>query len=78
MSPVDYFIQLKMQRACQLLFFGTKHIKEIATDLGYDNPYYFSRLFKKYIGKAPKEYRRPVKDKDTPYPNQRLLQAKES
>ncbi len=76
-SPVDYFIQLKLQKACQLLFFGTKHIKEIATELGYDNPYYFSRLFKKYIGKAPKEYRRPVKNRDSLYPDQRLLPTKE-
>ena len=57
MPPIDYFIQLKMQKACQLLYFGSNHVKGIAMELGYDNPYYFSRLFKKYIGTSPKEYR---------------------
>lgn len=57
MAPIDYFIHLKMQKACQLLYFGTNHVKEIALELGYDNPYYFSRLFKKHIGTSPKEYR---------------------
>src|SRR5690606_21838203 len=44
MPPIDYFIQLKMQKACQLLYFGTNHVKEIAMELGYDNPYYFSKI----------------------------------
>jgi len=57
MPPLDYFIHLKMQKACQMLYFGNNHIKGIAIELGYDNPYYFSRLFKKYIGTSPKEYR---------------------
>lgn len=61
MPPLDYFIHLKMQKACQLLYFGTNHVKEIAMELGYDNPYYFSRLFKKYIGTSPKEYRKKNK-----------------
>lgn len=57
MSPIDYFIHLKMQKACQLLYLDRNRIKAIAMQLGYDNPYYFSRLFKKYIGSSPKEYR---------------------
>lgn len=57
MPPMDYFIHLKMQKACQLLYFGSNHVKGIAMELGYDNPYYFSRLFKKYIGTSPKDYR---------------------
>lgn len=57
MSPMDYFIQLKMQKASQLLYASTDKIKSVAQTLGYDDPYYFSRLFKKHIGSSPEQYR---------------------
>ncbi|SDS35691.1 AraC-type DNA-binding protein [Mucilaginibacter mallensis] len=57
MSPMEYFIQLKIQRACQLLFSPHVKIKDIAINLGYDDPYYFSRLFKKTMGVSPESYR---------------------
>lgn len=57
MSPLDYFIHLKLQRACLLLITTEIKIKTIAADLGYDDPYYFSRLFKKYMKISPLQYR---------------------
>ncbi|MDB5121815.1 MAG: transcriptional regulator, AraC family [Sphingobacteriales bacterium] len=57
MSPIDYFIHLKMQRACQLLYTNNSKIKDIAMKLGYDDPYYFSRIFKKYMGTSPEQYK---------------------
>lgn len=57
MSPIDYFIQLKMQRACQMLYADDSKIKKIAADLGYDDPYYFSRAFKKCMGISPEQYK---------------------
>jgi AraC-like DNA-binding protein len=36
-------------------------IKEVAAKLGYDDPYYFSRLFQKTLGCSPLAYRRSVK-----------------
>ena len=56
-APIDYFIQMKMQKATQLLDFTDKHIKDIASTFGFDDPYYFSRRFKKIIGMSPKKYR---------------------
>lgn len=56
-SPLNFFILLKMQEACRLLSFTSQSIKQVAFDLGYADPYYFSRLFKKTIGKSPSEYR---------------------
>jgi AraC-like DNA-binding protein len=56
-APIDYFIQLKMQKASQLLDFTDKSIKEIAIIFGFDDPYYFSRRFRKIIGVSPKKYR---------------------
>ena len=56
-APIDYFIQMKMQKATQLLDFTDKHIKDIAATFGFDDPYYFSRRFKKILGMSPKKYR---------------------
>lgn len=56
-APIDYFIQLKVQKACHLLDTTNLYIKEIAQELGYSDPYYFSRLFKKVMTMSPKVYR---------------------
>lgn len=57
MSPIDYFIQLKMQRACQLLYTDECRIKEVAHAVGYDDQYFFSRIFKRLMGVSPIQYR---------------------
>ena len=56
-SPIDYFIKLKIQYACQLLSQTDLRVSEIAGKIGYDDSFYFSRLFKKINGKSPKDYR---------------------
>lgn len=56
-APIDYFLQMKMQKATQLLDFTDKPIKDIASAFGFDDPYYFSRRFRKIIGMSPKKYR---------------------
>ena len=61
MSPIEYFIHLKMQKACQLLYTDDSRVKQIAALLGYDDPYYFSRLFKKYMNTSPETYRKSVR-----------------
>ena len=57
-SPIQYFIHLKMQHACQLLDSTTHPVKQVAAETGYKDTYYFSRLFKQVIGISPSEYRR--------------------
>lgn len=56
-SPIQYFINLKMQRACQWLDGSQDSVKQIGLSLGYEDPYYFSRLFKKTVGLSPLQYR---------------------
>lgn len=56
-SPLEYFIQLKIRHACQLLDQSPLKIKEIASRVGYEDPYYFSRLFCKMTGVSPNKYR---------------------
>ncbi len=41
-TPIDYFTQLRMQRACHLLGTTTMSVKGVAAALGYDDPFYFS------------------------------------
>jgi AraC-like DNA-binding protein len=57
LPPICYFIRLRMQRACELLQDESLHVKEIAACLGYDDPFYFSRVFKSVNRVAPTEYR---------------------
>jgi AraC-like DNA-binding protein len=60
-SPIEYFNNLKIQKACQILDFTDSHIKEIATQLNFEDQFYFSRVFKKVMGISPVEYRRKKK-----------------
>jgi len=57
MPPIDYFIHLKIQKACQLLYKDNIKVKEVAEAIGYEDPYYFSRLFKKYMNVSPEQYK---------------------
>lgn len=56
-SPVQYFNQLKVQKSCEYLYFSDRSIKEICAELGFTDPYYFSRLFKKCMGFSPSRYK---------------------
>ncbi|UFH57950.1 AraC family transcriptional regulator [Spirosoma sp. KNUC1025] len=57
-APIEYFNHLRIQKACQLLHFSDLRINEVAYQLGIDDPFYFSRLFKKQMGVSPAEYRK--------------------
>lgn len=57
-SPINYFNQLKIQKSCQYLYFTDRSIKEICNELGFDDQYYFSRLFRNIIGVSPSIYKK--------------------
>ncbi len=56
-SFLEYLTSLRLDKAKQLL--GEKDAKafEVGEKVGYDNPQYFSKIFKKYTGMTPSEYR---------------------
>lgn len=56
-SPLAYFASLKIEQACRDMRLTTLKDYEIAASLGYHDPYYFSRQFKKYTGYSPRAYR---------------------
>ena len=57
-SPMAYFTQLKIQKACELLDTTNKSIKEISGVLAFNTPCYFSETFKRITGYSPVFYRR--------------------
>jgi AraC family transcriptional regulator, arabinose operon regulatory protein len=56
--PVEYYIRLKIQKACELLDTTTLSVNEISNLLCYNNQFYFSEIFKRIIGCSPQKYRR--------------------
>lgn len=57
-TPANYISLLRMNTALQLLVNNKYSIKEIAFQLGYSDDAYFSRVFKKYYGITPGEYKK--------------------
>ena len=56
MSPKQYIINLRLNKAKQLLRDGILKIGTISEECGFSNQYHFSRLFKERIGMTPSEY----------------------
>ena len=57
-TPMQYIIMLRINNSKYLLENSKYNVSQIATAVGYDNPLYFSRLFRKYVGMSPLEYRK--------------------
>ena len=55
--PTDYIANLRMQKARELLRGKNVSITDIALYCGYGDSNYFSRIFRKYNGMTPSEYR---------------------
>jgi AraC-like DNA-binding protein len=56
LSTREFFTVIRLKRAAQLLKESGLSVTEIAYQVGFKDPSYFSKLFKKQFGKAPKEY----------------------
>lgn len=60
-SPINYLIKIRLEKAKAILLSDETHsIKEIAGQVGYEDVYHFSKLFKKYYGIAPLYYKKSV------------------
>ena len=59
-SPLSYFAHLKILKACEFLDYTRFKIKEVSFHLGYSDPYYFTKDFKKKMGMSPRQYRNRV------------------
>lgn len=62
-SPMQYVLSIRIANAQNLLAETDYNITEISNMVGYENPLYFSRVFKKAQGMAPTEYRKRMREK---------------
>ena len=59
LTLTDYMIEIRIRKAKQLLKDAPDlKIHEIGTEVGYPDPAYFNKLFKKVVGVTPNEYKR--------------------
>ena len=80
MPPLQYLELQRMRRARQLLEVSSLSVKQIASEVGFENPFYFTLRFKKSSGVSPTEYRKRLGVEDTPVesePTQEQLAAAE-
>ncbi len=56
-SPKEYLLTIRMEKAKQLLVSTDLPVKSISFSVGYQDPYLFSKMFKKKVGISPKGYR---------------------
>jgi AraC family transcriptional regulator of arabinose operon len=59
-SPQQYLEVHRIQQACSLLRITNRGIAEIASDVGYADPFYFTHRFRRHTGKSPSGYRRAM------------------
>jgi AraC family transcriptional regulator of arabinose operon len=60
-SPLNYFNHLKIQEVCHLLDLSDMKVNQISMLFGFEDPFYFSRLFTKTMGYTPSDYRKKKK-----------------
>jgi AraC-like DNA-binding protein len=58
MSPFQYFTRLKIEAASAVLVDNHLTISDVATRFGFENPFHFTKVFKKCTGLSPREYRK--------------------
>jgi AraC-like DNA-binding protein len=64
LSPAQYFLQLKLNKAKDLLLNSSLSIKEISVITGFESQYYFSKFFKQRIGMSPIHQRKYFRQKN--------------
>jgi AraC family transcriptional regulator, arabinose operon regulatory protein len=59
--PLTFLIRLRLQLACRILEQEQETIERTASRVGYEDAYYFSRLFRKHLGVVPSRFRRDAR-----------------
>ena len=62
-SPMQYILTIRINNAVSLLETTDYNVTEISTIVGYENPLYFSRIFKKQKGVSPSDYRKSLAER---------------
>lgn len=56
MSPKRFLLSYRIDRACILLSTTDHSVQEVSNSVGFDDPFYFSRVFKEEKGMSPRRY----------------------
>lgn len=57
-SPYKFILSLRIDEAKELLLFSSMSINEISEQIGFADSSYFSRIFRKYTGCSPSDWRK--------------------
>ncbi|MBQ7371377.1 MAG: response regulator [Blautia sp.] len=60
LSFTEYITRLRIEKACQMLRFSTKQVKDICSEVGIPDYLYFSKTFKKVMGCTPSDIRKTI------------------
>jgi len=62
-SPIAYLLEVRINKAKELLLLENVTVQEVAEHVGYNDPLYFSRLFKKHTGVTPGNFKKEAIEK---------------
>lgn len=74
LSPLDYAHALRVEEAKQMLETGDLPVDAVAAEVGYEDPAFFRRLFRRHVALTPAAYRRAFA-RPAPVPSPRVLAA---
>jgi len=63
-SPIEYLINVRVNKAKELIKAGCDNIREVSELCGFNDSFYFSRMFKKIEGVSPSQYRDIVRSQN--------------
>lgn len=58
-TPLDYLLRVRIEKAKDFLLYNVP-VNQTAERVGFDDPYYFSKVFKKVTGVSPKNYKKTI------------------
>jgi len=56
-SPIAYLLEIRLRNAARLLMDPRQRVSEVSELAGFDDPFYFSRMFRKRFGASPRQWR---------------------
>jgi AraC-like DNA-binding protein len=57
MTPLHYMLRIRMRQAQRMLADPARSVGDVAAYCGYADAFYFSRVFRQYFGRSPRQYR---------------------
>jgi len=67
-TPLQYLTRMRLERAAEMLADDQLTLAAISQAVGFEDAYYFSRLFKQHYGKSPAHYRQALEQGWAPLP----------